>query len=80
MTPGQAYIHWYVDVEHHQSRCAHTALPNRYYIILHEIAHNKTPFHDENHELLVAGLSARFLPRLHSVEEVREYFNCTADV
>jgi predicted metal-dependent hydrolase len=55
-------------------------LPNRYYIILHEIAHNKTPFHDENHELLVAALSARFLPRLHSVDEVREYFNCTADV
>lgn len=51
-----------------------------YYIILHEIAHNKTPFHDENHELLVAALSARFLPRLHSVDEVREYFNCTADV
>jgi hypothetical protein len=50
-----------------------------YYIILHEIAHNKTPFHDENHELLVSALSARFLPRLHSVEEVREYFNCMPD-
>ncbi|KAG2138221.1 hypothetical protein BD769DRAFT_1434765, partial [Suillus cothurnatus] len=63
MTPSQAYIHWY-------------------YIILHEIAHNKTPFHDKNHELLVAalfltaGLSARFLPRLHDMEEVQKYFNC----
>ncbi|KAG1871608.1 hypothetical protein F4604DRAFT_1768978 [Suillus subluteus] len=50
-----------------------------YYIILHEIAHNKTPFHDENHELLVSSLSALFLPRLHDVEEVREYFNCATD-
>lgn len=51
-----------------------------YYIILHEIAHNKTPFHDEHHELLVSALSYRFLPRLHDVEEVREYFNCTTDI
>ncbi|KAG0706642.1 hypothetical protein DFH29DRAFT_900607 [Suillus ampliporus] len=47
-----------------------------YYIIMHEIAHNKTPFHDEHHELLVSALSSNFLPRLHDVEEVREYFNC----
>ncbi|KAG2144729.1 uncharacterized protein EDB93DRAFT_533364 [Suillus bovinus] len=47
-----------------------------FYIILHEIAHNKTPFHDEHHELLVSGLSACFLPRLHDVPEVRQYLNC----
>ncbi|KAG2125858.1 hypothetical protein BD769DRAFT_1640377 [Suillus cothurnatus] len=39
-----------------------------YYIILHEIAHNKTPFHDKNHELLVAGLSAHFLRCGRSLE------------
>lgn len=66
--------------KHLESMNAGQAYIHWYYIILHEIAHNKTPFHDENHELLVAALSARFLPRLHSVEEVREYFNCTTDV
>ncbi|KAG2107834.1 hypothetical protein BD769DRAFT_1500263 [Suillus cothurnatus] len=66
--------------EHLDSMTPGQAYIHWYYIILHEIAHNKTPFHDENHELLVAGLSARFLPRLHDVEEVREYFNCGTDV
>ncbi|KAJ8581208.1 hypothetical protein M405DRAFT_868881 [Rhizopogon salebrosus TDB-379] len=43
-----------------------------YYIIAHEMAHDKTPFHDEHHELLVAGLSSRFLRPLYDV--VREHF------
>lgn len=54
--------------------------PNRYYIVVHEIAHHKTPFHDETHELLVTALSAQFLPRLHDVEEVREYLNCATNI
>jgi len=45
----------------------------RYYIIAHEIAHIKTPFHDEYHELLVLEMSSQFLQRLHGVEDVREY-------
>ncbi|KAG1718293.1 hypothetical protein EDB19DRAFT_952071 [Suillus lakei] len=51
-----------------------------YHIVLHEIAHNKTPFHDEHHELLVSALSARYLPHLHVVDEVRDYFNFAVDV
>ncbi|KAG1902642.1 uncharacterized protein F5891DRAFT_1022595 [Suillus fuscotomentosus] len=51
-----------------------------YYIVVHEIAHNKTPFHDETHELLVSALSAQFLPRLHDVVEVREYLNCATNI
>lgn len=51
----------------------------RYYIIVHELAHNTTPFHDEHHELLIAAMSSRFLQRLHDVDEVREYFRCAQD-
>ncbi|KAG2141054.1 hypothetical protein DEU56DRAFT_797004 [Suillus clintonianus] len=50
-----------------------------YYIVLHEIAHNKTPFHDEHHELLVSALSSRFLPHLHNLEDVRDYLGCATD-
>ncbi|KAJ8592839.1 hypothetical protein M405DRAFT_812077, partial [Rhizopogon salebrosus TDB-379] len=49
-----------------------------YYIIVHEMAHNITPFHDEHHELLVAALSSRYLPRLHKVPEIFDTLECGA--
>ncbi|KIJ66621.1 hypothetical protein HYDPIDRAFT_26953 [Hydnomerulius pinastri MD-312] len=42
-----------------------------YFIIAHELAHNNTLFHDENHALLCAGLSEKFLPQLMRLPEVR---------
>lgn len=48
-----------------------------YYIIVHEIAHNKTPFHDEHHELLISAIGTRNLRKLHDVQAVREYFECS---
>ncbi|KAG1730664.1 uncharacterized protein EDB91DRAFT_1059251, partial [Suillus paluster] len=57
-------------------RSTFIATYQKYYIIMHEIAHNKTPFHDEHHELLLSALSSHFLPQLHDVGEVREFFSC----
>ncbi|KAJ8581209.1 hypothetical protein M405DRAFT_634361 [Rhizopogon salebrosus TDB-379] len=47
-----------------------------YYIIAHEMAHSKTPFHDEHHELLFAALSSHYLPKLHKVPEVFNALEC----
>lgn len=40
MTPGQAYIHWYVDVENRRPRRAHTALPQQ---VLYRRARDSPP-------------------------------------
>jgi hypothetical protein len=71
-----AYIEWCVNIQPGHDIFLYNFIRCRYYIIAHEIAHNKTPFHDEHHELLVVALGSRFLQPLHDVSGVREYFAC----
>ena len=64
LTDREHYLEWYVNVNFEM--CSYDS-SCRYQIIVHEIAHHETPFHDERHELLASALSSRFLPSFYKV-------------